>query len=131
VAIAAKLPATAATMCPSYHATRNEKDTTRARANALRSIMTEKGAHQPFDSEELKEVLELCLSCKGCKRECPSNVDMAAMKAEFSYAYQKQHGTPLRSKIFGHFHTLAALARPVAPLANAISNLPAVKEPWA
>jgi Fe-S oxidoreductase len=84
-----KLPATAATMCPSYHATRNEKDTTRARANALRSILTEKGAHQPFDSEELKEVLELCLSCKGCKRECPSNVDMAAMKAEFSYAYQK------------------------------------------
>jgi FAD/FMN-containing dehydrogenase/Fe-S oxidoreductase len=122
-----KLPATAATMCPSYHATRNEKDTTRARANALRSILTEKGAHQPFDSEELKEVLELCLSCKGCKRECPSNVDMAAMKAEFSYQYQKKHGIPLRSKVFGHFQTLAALARPVAPLANAISNLPAVK----
>jgi ferredoxin len=86
-----KLPATAATMCPSYHATRNEKDTTRARANALRSILTEKGAHQPFDSEELKEVLELCLSCKGCKRECPSNVDMAAMKAEFSYASIKSN----------------------------------------
>ena len=122
-----KLPSTAATMCPSYHATRNEKDTTRARANALRSIMTEKGNAQPFDSEELKEVLDLCMSCKGCKRDCPSNVDMAAMKAEFAYQYQKQHGTPLRSKLFGHFHTLAALARPVAPLANVLSNLPAMK----
>lgn len=122
-----KLPEMGATMCPSYQATRNEKDTTRARANALRSIMTEKGNQKPFDSEELKEVLDLCLSCKGCKRECPSNVDMAAMKAEFTYQYNKQHGTPLRSKVFGHFHTLAALARPVAPLANWMSNLPAIK----
>ena len=123
-----KLPEMGATMCPSYQATRNEKDTTRARANALRSIMTEKDNANPFDSEELKDVLDLCLSCKGCKRECPSNVDMAAMKAEFTYQYNKTHGTPLRSKVFGHFHTLAALARPVAPLANWMSNLPAVKK---
>jgi FAD/FMN-containing dehydrogenase/Fe-S oxidoreductase len=122
-----KLPEMGATMCPSYQATRNEKDTTRARANALRNILSENGTEKPFDSEELKEVLDLCLSCKGCKRECPSNVDMAAMKAEFTYQYNKTHGVPLRSKVFGHFHTLAAMARPVAGLANAISNLGPMK----
>lgn len=118
-----KLPEMGATMCPSYQATRNEKDTTRARANALRHILTEKGTEKPFNSEELKEVLDLCLSCKGCQRECPSNVDMAAMKAEFLYQYQQENGTPLRSKVFGHFQHLAAAAQPVATLANALANL--------
>lgn len=123
-----KPPEMGATMCPSYQATRNEKDSTRARANALRNILTEKGGEKPFDSEELKEVLDLCLSCKGCKRECPSNVDMAAMKAEFTYQYNKQHGVPLRSKVFGHFHTLAAMARPMAPLANFLSGMAPLKK---
>jgi FAD/FMN-containing dehydrogenase/Fe-S oxidoreductase len=123
-----KPPEMGATMCPSYQATRDEKDSTRARANALRTILTEKGAEKPFDSEELKEVLDLCLSCKGCKRECPSNVDMAAMKAEFTYQYHKTHGVPFRSKLFGHFHTLAALARPFAFLANWMMSLTSVKK---
>ncbi len=123
-----KPPEMGATMCPSYQATRDEKDSTRARANALRHILTEKGAEKPFDSEELKEVLDLCLSCKGCKRECPSNVDMAAMKAEFTYQYHKEQGVPFRSKLFGHFHTLAALARPIALVANGMMNINSIKK---
>jgi len=110
-----------ATMCPSYQATKNEKDSTRARANALRQILTENNP-TPFQNAELKEVLDLCLSCKACIRECPSSVNMAAMKAEFTHQYNQLNGTPLRSKVFGHFHTLAAMAAPVAGLANMFSN---------
>lgn len=116
-----------ATMCPSYQATKDEKDSTRARANALRQILSENNP-QPFDNAELKEVLDLCLSCKACARECPSSVDMAAMKAEFSYQYNRTHGTPLRSHLFGHFHLLASWAAPLAPVANAISNMGFVKK---
>lgn len=91
-------------MCPSYRATKNEKDTTRARANALREFLTHSDKPNKFDHEELKEVLDLCVSCKGCKSECPSNVDMAVYKAEFTYQYQKIHGQPLRSKVFAKNH---------------------------
>ena len=90
------------TMCPSYRATKNEKDTTRARANALREFLTHSNKQNRFDHEELKEVLELCISCKGCKSECPSNVDMAAYKAEFEFQYQKEHGSSLRTKAFAY-----------------------------
>ncbi|NJW55269.1 (Fe-S)-binding protein, partial [Salinimicrobium oceani] len=88
------------TMCPSYRATRNEKDTTRARANALREFLSRSEKPNRFDHKELKEVLDLCISCKGCKSECPSNVDMAAYKAEFQYQYMKANGSSLRSKAF-------------------------------
>ena len=98
------------TMCPSYRATRNEKDTTRARANALREFLTHSKKENRFDHEELKEVLELCISCKGCKSECPSNVDMAAYKAEFEYQYQKVHGSSLRTKVFAYNTRLNKLA---------------------
>ncbi len=87
------------TMCPSYMATKNEKDTTRARANILREFLTNSDKPNRFDHEEIKEVLDLCLSCKGCKSECPSNVDMALLKSEFQYNYQKANGTPRRSKM--------------------------------
>ena len=80
------------TMCPSYHATRNEKDTTRARANVLRETLTNNVAVNKFDSKELKEVLDLCLSCKACSSECPSKVDIAKTKAEFLYQYNKVNG---------------------------------------
>jgi FAD/FMN-containing dehydrogenase/Fe-S oxidoreductase len=89
------------TMCPSYRATRDEKDTTRARANALREFLTLNGAEDAFDQEELKEVFDLCLSCKACASECPSNVDVAVLKAEFLHQYQKKNGIPLRSRLFG------------------------------
>ena len=90
------------TMCPSYRATKNEKDTTRARANALREFLTNSDKPNKFDHEELKEVLDLCISCKGCKSECPSNVDVAALKAEFQYQYQKTNGQSLRSRAFAN-----------------------------
>jgi FAD/FMN-containing dehydrogenase/Fe-S oxidoreductase len=91
------------TMCPSYMATRNEKDTTRARANILREMITRSEKANPFAHDEIKEVMDLCLSCKGCKSECPSNVDMGKLKQEWQYQYYKEHGTPLRSKLIGAF----------------------------
>lgn len=89
-------------MCPSYHATRDEKHTTRGRANALREFLTQSEKPNPFDHQELKEVFDLCLSCKACATECPSNVDMATFKAEFQYQYQETNGYSLRSKLFAH-----------------------------
>ncbi|TVP51760.1 MAG: FAD-binding oxidoreductase [Mongoliibacter sp.] len=118
-----KLPASGGTMCPSYQATRNERDTTRGRANTLREFLTLDKKPNPFDHPEIKEALDLCLSCKGCTSECPSNVDMASMKAEFLYQYQKQHGIPLRSKAFAHINDLNGLAGIFPGLSNfALSN---------
>lgn len=101
-----KLPMSGGTMCPSYQATRNEKDTTRARANTLREFLTKDTSPNPFDHAEIKEVLDLCLSCKGCTSECPSSVDMSSMKAEFLYQYYKSHGVPLRAKAFTNINKL-------------------------
>jgi FAD/FMN-containing dehydrogenase/Fe-S oxidoreductase len=100
------------TMCPSYMATRNEKDTTRARANILREMMTGSTKANPFVREEIKEVMDLCLSCKGCKSECPSNVDMGKLKQEWQYQYYKEKGVPFRTRLIGSF----ALGMKVASL---------------
>lgn len=97
-----KLPASGGTMCPSYRATRDEKDTTRARANALREFLTTSSQENKFNHGELKEVFDLCISCKACASECPSNVDVATLKAEFEYQYQKENGSSLRTKLFAH-----------------------------
>ena len=107
-----KTEVTGGVMCPSYMATRNEKDTTRARANILREILTNSDKKNPFDSEEIKNVMDLCLSCKGCKSECPSNVDMGKMKAEFLAHYYEANGVPFRTKLIASFsksNKLAAL----------------------
>ena len=88
-------------MCPSYHATKNEKDTTRARANALREVLTNNDAVNKFNSKELKEVFDLCISCKACASECPSNVDISTAKAEFLYQYNKANGVSFSNKLFG------------------------------
>ena len=84
-------------------ATRKEKDTTRARANILREMITRSDKANPFAHEEIKEVMDLCLSCKGCKSECPSNVDMGKLKQEWQYQYYKEKGIPFRSRLIGNF----------------------------
>ncbi len=106
------------TMCPSYRATRNEKDSTRARANALREFLTRSEHLNPFSHEELHEVMDLCLSCKGCASECPSNIDMAAMKAEFLHQYYKIHGIPWRTLIFAHIADLYRMGAIMPGLTN-------------
>ena len=97
-----KLPEFGGVMCPSYRATRNEKDTTRGRANALREFLTNSEKANRFDHKELKDVFDLCLSCKACGSECPSSVDVASLKAEFQYQYQKVNGVPIRTKLFAY-----------------------------
>ncbi|WP_067148010.1 FAD-binding and (Fe-S)-binding domain-containing protein [Pseudotamlana agarivorans] len=114
-----KSPEMGGTMCPSYRATRNEKDSTRARANALREFLTNtKAGENPFDHKELKEVLDLCLSCKACLNECPSTVDISVMKAEFLYQYQKEHGTDLRTKLFAYNNKVNEWTSGVSKLTN-------------
>ena len=95
-----KLPEFGGTMCPSYRATRNEKDTTRARANALRDFLTTSDKANRFNHSELKDVFDLCLSCKACASECPSSVDVASLKAEFQYQYQNANGFSFKNKFF-------------------------------
>ncbi|UZR94696.1 FAD-binding and (Fe-S)-binding domain-containing protein [Chondrinema litorale] len=109
---------TGGTMCPSYMATRNEKDTTRARANILREYLTQSDKANPFDHKEIHEVMDLCLSCKGCKSECPSNVDMGKLKAEFLHQYYKENGVSLRSKLISNFSALNSLAAVTPGLYN-------------
>ncbi|GAA4302021.1 FAD-binding and (Fe-S)-binding domain-containing protein [Aestuariibaculum suncheonense] len=101
-----KPPEFGGVMCPSYRATRHEKDTTRARANALREFLTNSEKENKFDYEELKTVFDLCLSCKACASECPSSVDVATLKAEFQYQYQKANGVSWRTKMFAYNNTL-------------------------
>ncbi|WP_192085307.1 FAD-binding and (Fe-S)-binding domain-containing protein [Algoriphagus sp. Y33] len=113
-----KLPGSGGTMCPSYMATRNEKDTTRGRANTLREFLTMDKKENAFNHPEIKDAMDLCLSCKGCTAECPSNVDMASMKAEFLYQYQKTNGIPLRSRVFAHINELNELGAKTGGLAN-------------
>ena len=107
-----KTHVTGGTMCPSFMATRSERDTTRARANMLRQFYTNQSAGHKgaVGDEEVRDVLDLCLSCKGCKSECPSSVDVGKMKAEFTQQYYDAHGIPFRSKLIGNFNGLMKLA---------------------
>ncbi|OFX89026.1 MAG: FAD-binding protein [Bacteroidetes bacterium GWF2_33_16] len=98
------------TMCPSYMATRNENDVTRARANILREFLTQSIKKNPFDHPEIKEVMDLCLSCKACKSECPSSVDVAKLKAEFLQHYYDSHGIPLRTKLIAYITEINKIA---------------------
>ena len=123
-----KGPLAGGTMCPSYMATREEKHTTRARANILRQMLTNpRDASNPFDSEEIKEVMDLCMSCKACKSECPSSVDMTKLKAEFQQHYHDAHGVPLRSRIIAHFADSARFASLAPGLYNAILQTPLLR----
>lgn len=117
-----KLPESGGTMCPSYHVTREEKDTTRARANTLREYLTRSSLPNPFAEPAITEVMDLCLSCKGCTRECPSGVDMTTLKAEVLYQRYRTEGTPLSARIFGRMPTLSKIALNAPGIANFLSN---------
>jgi FAD/FMN-containing dehydrogenase/Fe-S oxidoreductase len=106
------------TMCPSYMATKDESATTRARANILREMMYSPTKKNPFDSKEIKEILDLCLSCKACKAECPSNVDMTKLKAEFTQHYYDIHGIPVRSWFIANMPTFYKIGSYVPGIYN-------------
>ncbi|MBN1218285.1 MAG: FAD-binding protein, partial [Anaerolineae bacterium] len=112
------------TMCPSFRATREEAHSTRGRANALRAAMTGQLGPDGMTSREVFEILDLCLECKACKRECPSLVDMAKLKYEFLAQYLAKHGVPLRSWLFGHIHLLNRLGSIVPALTNWVYRHP-------
>lgn len=115
-----KLPEFGGVMCPSYRATRNEKDTTRARANALREYLTTSKKQNKFNHKELKDVFSLCLSCKACASECPSSVDVASLKAEFLYQYQKENGVSFKDKFYANATKYNKMASRFPDLANAL-----------
>jgi FAD/FMN-containing dehydrogenase/Fe-S oxidoreductase len=112
------------TMCPSYMATRDEEHSTRGRANALRAILSGRMAPREFTGERLHEVMDLCLECKGCKSECPANVDMAKMKYEFLHHYHQANGLPLRNRLFGRIEKLNRLLSHVPTIANWMTSVP-------
>jgi Fe-S oxidoreductase len=145
-------------MCPSYRATREEKHSTRGRANMLRMVLsgqavlesandvvratnaggqastssssqhpTPNTQHPTLADPRVKEVLDLCLECKACKSECPSNVDMAKLKYEYLFHHHERYGTPLRARVFGHVAKLSRAGSMAAPLANWFQNLPFVR----
>ncbi|WP_078707083.1 FAD-binding and (Fe-S)-binding domain-containing protein [Consotaella salsifontis] len=113
---------TSGLMCPSYMATREEKDSTRARANVLREFLTNSPKENRFDHAEIKEILDLCLSCKGCKSECPATVDMAKLKAEFLQHYHDAHRPPLRAQLISSFAPMMRAASHVAPIFNYLAT---------
>src|SRR5207302_1565061 len=106
------------TMCPSYQATREEQHSTRGRANALRLALTGQLDFDGLTDPALHEVMDLCLECKACKSECPTNVDMARLKAEFLHQYQRKHGVPLRTRMLANVASLSRWGSRLAPLSN-------------
>ena len=117
------------TMCPSYMATREEEHSTRGRANALRAVLSGTLPSSDLASKRLFQVLDLCLECKGCKAECPSQVDMAKLKFEFLGHYYREHRMPLRSRIFGNIAAVSRLGSATAPFSIWASRLPLLR--WA
>lgn len=111
-------------MCPSFQATRDEAHSTRGRANALRAAMMGLLGVDGMTSKELYDVFDLCLSCHACKSECPSAVDMAKLKAEFTHQYYQEHGVPLRARLFANIGEINRLSQPIAPLVNGMLRGP-------
>ena len=115
------------TMCPSYMATRDEEHSTRGRANALRATISGALPPEAITQERMYEVMDLCLECKGCKAECPSNVDMAKLKYEFLNIYHKENGYDLKNRFFGNVASLSKLGTFFAPLSNWMMSIPGSK----
>ncbi|GJE58965.1 hypothetical protein MPOCJGCO_1051 [Methylobacterium trifolii] len=105
-------------MCPSYRATREEQHLTRGRANSLRLAISGQLGPDAFTGPEMKRAMDLCVSCKACRRECPTGVDMARMKVEFLHHYHARHGLPLKDRLIGWMPHYAGLAAHLAPLLN-------------
>jgi FAD/FMN-containing dehydrogenase/Fe-S oxidoreductase len=114
-------------MCPSYRATRNEKDVTRGRANTLRLALSGQLGPDALSSDEMMDTLKLCVSCKACRHECPTGVDMAKMKIEVLAARAEKHGLSLRDRLVGYLPHYAALASRLAPLANLRNRSPLLR----
>ncbi|WP_244607226.1 FAD-binding and (Fe-S)-binding domain-containing protein [Bosea sp. CS1GBMeth4] len=112
------------TMCPSYRATRDEQHLTRGRANTLRLAISGQLGEDAFTAPEMKETLDLCVSCKGCRRDCPTGVDMARMKIEFLHHYHARHGLPLKERLIAFLPRYAPLAARLAPLMNLRDRVP-------
>jgi FAD/FMN-containing dehydrogenase/Fe-S oxidoreductase len=113
------------TMCPSFMATKDEEDSTRGRANALRAALSGRGLKfENFTDPRTYDVLDLCLSCKACKTECPSSVDMAKIKAEFLAQYYDANGTPRRAKLLANVPQLNRMGVRLAPIANLVLKTP-------
>lgn len=116
------------TLCPTFMATRDEDKSTRGRANILREFLYNSEKDNPFDQREVYDILELCISCKACKSECPSNVDMAKLKAEFLQNYYDIHGIPLRSRLVAYLPRLNRLAMVFRPISNFVMNTSLLKK---
>ena len=118
----------AGTMCPSYRVTRDEQHLTRGRANTLRLALSGQlegmNAAEAFTSEAVKDALDLCVGCKGCKRDCPTGVDMAKMKVEFLHHYKARHGYTLKDKLVAYLPDYAHWASRLAPLLNLRDRIP-------
>lgn len=112
------------TMCPSFRVTRNEKDLTRGRANTLRLAISGQLGDDAFSSDEMMETMKLCVSCKGCKRECPTGVDMARMKIEVLAARTKKKGLSLHDRLIAYMPRYAPIASKLPWLMNARNNVP-------
>ena len=113
-------------MCPSYRATLDEKHVTRGRANTLRLAVSGQLGRDAFASEAMAETMQLCVSCKACKRECPTGVDMARMKIEVQAARARVHGFSLRDRLVGYLPRYAPWAAYFAPLLNLRNKIPAL-----
>jgi len=114
----------AGTMCPSYRVTRDEQHLTRGRANTLRLALSGQLGAAAFTSDAVYEAMDLCVSCKGCKRECPTGVDMAKMKIEFLHHYKQRHGYPLKDRLVAHLPRYAGFASRAPWLANLRNRVP-------
>ena len=111
-------------MCPSYRVTQDERHSTRGRANALRLAVTGQLGATGLDSPEMAEAMSLCISCKGCKRECPTGIDMATLKLEWQYHQNRHSGVPIRTRLLGGLPRVAPWATRIGPLVNILGKLP-------
>ena len=114
----------AGTMCPSWRVTHDEQHLTRGRANTLRLALSGQLGAQALTSDELAQTLSLCVSCKGCRRECPTGVDMARMKLEYQHQVRQHKAPSLRERLIAHLPRYAATASRMAPLVNALARAP-------